>query len=151
MSGLGAVPIALLGVGLVTAVGPDAPSSCAAFRAKISNPSETRFIDSTGQWIMGHQVMLAQPWRGLTKLARMAVLAIEEALEHLPRAQWARLQMLLCVAERSRPGRTAGLDNDLLQLIEAELDLRFASASTVAEGRIGVAMALARARAFARV
>jgi len=61
--------IAIQQTGLVTSVGLNAAQSCAAFRAKISNPSETRFIDSAGEWIMAHEVMLSQPWRGLPRLA----------------------------------------------------------------------------------
>lgn len=142
--------IAITHTGLVTSVGLTAAQCCAAFRAKISNPTETRFIDSGGRWIMAHQVELAQPWRGLTKLAKMAAMAIEEALEDLPKEHWRNLPLLLCVAERSRPGRMSGLDNELLRLVEAEFDLPFARASTVAEGRVGVAMALARARALSQ-
>lgn len=143
-----AVPLAVRGVGLVTAVGLSAPASCAAFRAKISNPSETRFIDGAGQWIMAHQVALEQPWRGLTKLARMAARAIEEALQHLPRAQWARLPMLLCVAEPDRPGRSEGLDERLAPMIEELLGVRFdrVRSDVVAHGRVGVAVALQGAR-----
>ena len=65
-------PMAIQGTGLVTSVGLTAKQSCAAFRAKITNPIETRFIDSGGQWILAHEVPFAQPWRGVTKLAKMA-------------------------------------------------------------------------------
>ena len=41
--------IAIQQTGLVTSVGLNAAQSCAAFRAKISSPSETRFIDSAGE------------------------------------------------------------------------------------------------------
>ena len=104
--------LAIVRAGLVTSVGLSAPASCAAFRSKISNPSETRFIDSGGQWIMAHQVELEQPWRGLTKLAKMAAMAIDEAMQAAsatwPRARWRQLPLLLCVAEKDRPGRTEG-------------------------------------------
>ncbi len=53
-----APPIAIRSVGLVTSVGLSAPAACAAMRCKISNPSETRFIDSAGEWIMAHSVPL---------------------------------------------------------------------------------------------
>lgn len=148
MSAPGSQLLAVRGVGLVTAVGLSAPASCAAFRAKISNPSETRFIDGAGQWIMAHQVALEQPWRGLTKLARMAALAIEEALQDLPRAQWARLPMVLCVAEPDRPGRLEGLDEKLASMIQDLLGVQFDKArlAIVAHGRVGVAVALHGAR-----
>jgi 3-oxoacyl-[acyl-carrier-protein] synthase-1 len=146
-----AVPtLAVQGVGLVTAVGLSAPASCAAFRAKISNPTETRFIDGAGKWIMAHQVELEQPWRGLSKLARMAALAAEEALQGVPRVQWAKLPMVLCVAEPDRPGRLDGLDTQLAPMIQELLGggVRFdaARSALVAHGRVGLAVALNGAR-----
>jgi len=143
------LPMTVQATGLVTAVGLSAPASCAAMRAKISNPSETRFIDSGGEWIMAHQVALAQPWRGLAKLAQMARLAIDEALTGIPRAHWAAIPLLLCVAEADRPGRQPGLDEQLYGQIEAALGARFHPQSgIVPHGRVGVALALAQARAL---
>ena len=142
-----AAPIAIKNVGLVTSVGLTAPASCAAIRAKISNPTETRFIDSGGEWIMAHQVPLEQPWRGRTKLCKMAVKAIAECLEGVPREEWVDLPLLLCVAERERPGRMEGLDDQLFLEIQQELNVRFAPESAiVAHGRVAVAIALAQAR-----
>lgn len=139
--------LAITRTGLVTSVGQTAAQSCAAFRAKLSNPSETRFIDSGGNWIMAHQVELAQPWRGLTKLAKMAALAIEEALEGLPKAQWAGMPVLLCLAEAERPGRLDGLDDRLFIQIQDELGAHFAGDSAIiTQGRVGVAVALLQAR-----
>lgn len=139
--------VAITRSGLVTAVGQTAAQSCAAFRAKISNPTETRFIDSGGRWIMAHQVALAQPWRGLTKLAKMAALAIDEALQDLPMQQWHGVPLLLCVAEAERPGRLDGLDDRLFLQIQEELGATFAADSAIiTQGRVGVAVALLQAR-----
>src|SRR4249920_1375662 len=144
---MSATPIAIKRTGLVTAVGLTAPQSCAAFRAKITNPTETRFIDSGGEWIMAHQVALDQPWRGLTKLAKMAAMAIEEVLVDLPKKQLSGLPLLLCVAEPDRPGRMAGLDDQLFPMIQKELGIQFAPESAlVAQGRVSVAVAVQRAR-----
>ena len=146
---MSAHPIAIQRTGLVTSVGLTAEASCAAFRAKVTNPTETRFIDSGGEWIMAHQVPLAQPWRGLTKLARMAAMAIDEALQEVPKKEWTSLPLLLCVAEAERPGRMVGLDDQLFLLVQHELGVRFAPQSAVvAQGRVGVAAALAQARAL---
>jgi 3-oxoacyl-[acyl-carrier-protein] synthase-1 len=142
-----AQPIAIKSTGLVTSVGLSAPATCAAIRARISNPTETRFIDSGGEWIMAHQVALEKPWRGRTKLAKMAAMAIAECLEGTPRQEWASIPLLLCVAERERPGRLEGLDDQLFLDIQQELDARFAPESAVvAHGRVSVAIALAQAR-----
>lgn len=142
-------PVAILGTGLVTSVGHSTAASCGAFRAKITDPFETRFIDASGAWLMAHQVELDPPCSGLTKLVKMAVWAIEEALQDLDRDQWRHLPLLLCVAEADRPGRMAGLDDQLLVQIQRELGVTFAPASAlVPHGRVGVAVALAQARAL---
>lgn len=142
-----AQPIAIKSNGLVTSVGLSAPATCAAIRAKISNPTETRFMGSDGEWIMAHQVPLEKPWRGLAKLGRMASMAITECLQGLPREEWTKLPLLLCVAEKERPGRFEGLDDRLFLEIQDELGTRFAPESAiVAHGRVSVAIALAQAR-----
>jgi 3-oxoacyl-[acyl-carrier-protein] synthase-1 len=51
------------------------------------------------------------------------------------------------VAEQRRPGRLEGLDEQLFLQIERELEVRFAAGSgVIPQGRVGVAIALARAR-----
>ena len=140
---------AILRSGLVTPVGLTAPASCAAFRARLTNPSETRFIDADGEWIMAHQVPLELPWRGLARLARMAAMAIEEALVDVPRDRWDALPLVLCVAETQRPGRMEGLDDELFQRIQELLGVGFSTDSViVTQGRVGVAVAFAQARAL---
>ena len=139
--------IAIQRTGLVTAVGQSSPASCAALRAKLTNPTETRFRDSRGEWIMAHQVFFEQPSRGLGKLARMAAMSIDEVLVDIERDRWDGIPLLLCVAEAERPGRTAGLDDELFLRIQAECGARFSPRSgIVAHGRVGVAVALAQAR-----
>jgi 3-oxoacyl-[acyl-carrier-protein] synthase-1 len=144
-----APPLAVLSTGLVTSLGLSAEASCAALRAKISNPTETRFLDSGGTWIMAHEVQLERPWRGRSKLALMAAMAIEEALAEVPRREWVSIPLLLCVAEAERPGRTDGLDDRLFAEIGQQLGARFAPESAVVPlGRVAVAAALAQARAL---
>lgn len=139
-------PLAIRRVGLVTAVGSDASSSCAAFRAKTTNPGQTPFMDSTGEWIAAHQVWPEAGERGIAKLARMAATAIEEALDGLPKGQWADIPLLLCVAESERVGRPENLDIDIFEQIEALTGARFAPTSGIVPyGRVGVAVALAQA------
>ncbi|WP_248323983.1 MULTISPECIES: hypothetical protein [unclassified Caballeronia] len=139
--------IAIERTGLVTSVGLSAPAACAAIRAKISNPSRTCFMDSGGAWIMAHQVPLEKPWRGLPRLAKLAAMAVAECLECVPRADWASIPLLLCVAERERPGRLDGLDEQLLHDVERELGVRFAAESAViAQGRVSAMLALTVAR-----
>lgn len=141
--------IAIQKAGLVTSVGLTAPQSCAAFRAKISNPTETGFMDSGGELIMAHQVPLARPWSGLMKLTKMAAMVIEEALSGVEKRSWRDVPLLLCVAETDRPGRMEGLEDQLFLQIQNELDVTFGPDSAVViQGRVGVAVALVQARAL---
>ena len=140
-------PIAILGTGLVTSVGHSAAACCCAFRAGLTNPVETQFIDSSGAWISAHQVELSPPSAGLSKLARMAAMAIEDALQALEKEQWSELPLLLCLAEPERPGRIDDLDEQLLKQIQTELGIQFPTTSKlVRHGRVGVAVALTQAR-----
>jgi 3-oxoacyl-[acyl-carrier-protein] synthase-1 len=140
-------PVAVHRAGLVTSVGLTAPASCAAIRAKVANPAETRCSDSTGEWITAHQVLLGRPWRGLAKLAKMAAMAIEECLTPIPREDWTRFPVLLCTAERDRPGRIEGIDDQLTTSVADEIDVRFGQdTGLICQGRTGVAVALKRAQ-----
>jgi 3-oxoacyl-[acyl-carrier-protein] synthase-1 len=142
-----AAPVAIQRTGLVTSVGLTAPASCAAFRTKLTNPVETRFIDADGKWVMAHEVPLDKPWRGLARLSHRAAMAIAEALQDIPKTEWSQLPLLLCVAESDRPGRAEDQDKDLFARIEAALGARFAKSSAiVAQGRVSVPVAIAQAR-----
>ena len=140
---MGSQAVAIRATGLVTSVGLSAPATCAAIRAGVTNPVETRFADRGGEWIMAHEVPLQRAWRGLDKLAMMAVTAIDEALAGVPPTEWRSIPMILCIAEDGRPGRSAALDDRLFLMIEAALQARFAESSlVVARGRVSVAHAL---------
>jgi 3-oxoacyl-[acyl-carrier-protein] synthase-1 len=140
-------PLSVLASGMVTAVGLNAPSTCAAIRCAIDNFSETRFMDKGGEWIIGSQVPLEQPWRGLPKLVHMAVPAIRECLAYVGDVRPEMIPLLLCVAEKERPGRPQGLDDQLFRDIEAGLGVRFHKFSgVIARGRVAGALAMAEAR-----
>lgn len=139
--------ISVLGAGMVSAVGLDAPSSCAAIRCAIDNFKETRFMDRGGKWLLGAAVPLEQAWRGREKLVQMASRAIAEALQAQPGIDSQHVPLLLGVAELERPGRLAGLDVSLIQAIEQQLGLRFHPSSTIiARGRVSGGVALLNAR-----
>jgi 3-oxoacyl-[acyl-carrier-protein] synthase-1 len=144
---MGGQPLAILSTGLVCSVGLNAPAACAAIRAGVTNPSETRFIDSTGEWIMAHQVVLEKPWRGSTKLAKMAATAINECLVNIDRGKWSGIPLLLCVAERERPGRMDAVEDQLFTGIEEELGAHFSAYSSILpHGRVSTGVALKVAR-----
>ncbi len=139
-------PVAVHSTGLVTSVGLSAPAACAAIRAGLTNASQTRFVDSAGEWIVAHSVDLGRPLVGLRRLAAMAAMAIDECLSEAPTPHGEAIPIMLCVAERERPGRAHGLNEDLLAAIQAELSLRFSDHSLIVpQGRVGVAVALDRA------
>lgn len=139
--------LTVYGTGLVCGVGLNTASACAAIRAGINNFQETRFMDNGGEWIIGCEVPLEQPWRGLTKLVRMACMAIEECMANSEiRIVPADTPVLLCVAEGERPGRLAGLD-ELFHEIQSELGLYFhEQSSLIPQGRVAGAVALYHSR-----
>jgi 3-oxoacyl-[acyl-carrier-protein] synthase-1 len=142
-------PIAIRRSGLVTSIGLTARASCAAIRAKLTNPTQSGFTDEEGQRMLAHQVILDEPLRGLSKLARMAAMAIEEALEGIESAARASIPLLLCVAEKNRPGRLDGLDDVLFDELREACGRPFgAQSAVVAHGRVGAAVALTQARAL---
>jgi 3-oxoacyl-[acyl-carrier-protein] synthase-1 len=139
--------VAIVSTGLVTSVGLSAPAACAAIRAGLTNATETDFVDSDGEPIMGHQVGLDEPWRGRTKLVKMLGMAIEECLEQVPRDRWPQLPLLLCVAEADRPGRIDDLEGGLVRDLSDDLGVEFdAGSGAIAHGRVGLAVALLNAR-----
>lgn len=139
--------ICIVGSGMVSAVGLDAASSCAAIRCAIDNFQETRFMDQGGEWQLAATVPLEAPWRGREKLVKMAARAVTEALRQVPGLVVENTPLLLGVAELERPGRLADLDLSLLHDIEQELGLRFhASSNVIARGRVSAAVALLNAR-----
>lgn len=141
--------LAILGSGMVTGVGLSAPATCAAIRCAIDNFNETRFIDDGGEWIIGSEVPLEEPWRGFEKLVQMATSAIRECHTHAGAAPLASVPLLLCVAEPTRPGRAYGLDKELLKEIEKALGSKLHPRSAViARGRVSIAEALHLASHF---
>jgi 3-oxoacyl-[acyl-carrier-protein] synthase-1 len=140
-------PIAIIDTGLVTSVGLSAPATCAAIRAGVTNPTETQFVNQEGDRIIAHTVGLDTPWRGRTKLVKMAAMAVDECLARVPREDWTRIPLLVCVAEPDRPGRLEGLDDELFPELEEELGAKFAPESAiVAHGRVSAMVALRQAR-----
>jgi 3-oxoacyl-[acyl-carrier-protein] synthase I len=139
--------IAVIATGMVTGAGLSAAASCAAMRCAIDNFRETRFVDGEGEFIVGSEVPLDPPSRGRERLVRMAAAAIAECLPALERIPPRDVPLLLCMAEADRPGRTEGIDDELLADVSAEVGARFSDASIlIANGRVGGAEAVLRAR-----
>jgi 3-oxoacyl-[acyl-carrier-protein] synthase-1 len=144
---MSAMPLVLSSFGLVTGVGLDAPSTCAAIRCAIDAFDETRFMDAGGEWIMGCEVPLEQPWRGKAKLIRMAAKALRETLDQAPDIVPEQTPLLLCLAETERPGRVIDDDNRFFFELCAELGLEFHPKSRVIpQGHVSIGAALVQAR-----
>ncbi|MGZ8943385.1 MAG: hypothetical protein ACXW00_11495 [Methylobacter sp.] len=140
-------PLAITGTGMVTGVGLNAPATCAAIRCAIDNFQETRFMDHGGEWIMGCEVPLEQPWRGKTKLIKMAAAAIKECLANNKLIDPKETPLLLCLSEHERKGRVIDDDNRFFLDLQEELGVEFHEKSRViAKGHVAVAVALKHAR-----
>lgn len=140
-------PIAITATGMVTGVGLNAPASCAAIRCALDNFQETRFMDSGGEWIMGCEVPLEQPWRGKTKLIKMAAAAINECLANNKQIKPKDTPLFLCLSEHERKGRVIDDDNQFFLDLQTELGMEFHEQSRViARGHVAVAVALKHAR-----
>lgn len=104
-------------------------------------------MDKGGEWIIGAQVPLEEPWRGRTKLVKMVVPAIQECLAALDGTPPANVPLFLCVAEPERPGRLEGLDETFLMEVQVELGVQFHPESKIiAEGKVSGATALSLAQ-----
>ncbi len=140
-------PVAILGAGMVTGVGLSAPAACAAIRCGIDNFQETRFMGDGGEWLLGCEVPLEEPWRGQTKLAKMLARAIDECLDLVPDVPSEQIPLLVNLAERDRPGRLDSLDNAFFPDLLDEVDRDFHDDSLmILGGRVGGAVALQEAR-----
>ncbi|MER8886168.1 beta-ketoacyl synthase N-terminal-like domain-containing protein [Mesorhizobium sp. M0500] len=136
----------ILSVGMVTAVGLDAPSACAAIRAGIDGFQETRFKDENDEWLIGAPVPLPRNWIGEKRMAHLAAGAIVEAFEEVPEAR-GQAALILCLAEEDRPGRpvrsTLRLLDRIAEITEVEKHSR---SRVVAHGRPSGHVALDHAR-----
>ncbi len=140
-------PLAIIDSGMVTGVGLTSAASCAAIRCAIDNFQETRFMDKGGEWIMGCEVPLEAPWRGKAKLIKMLSTALSELLDKHPKLKTEDVPLLLCLSEHERPGRVIDDDNNFFLSLLEEMDIEFHEQSRViAQGRVSVSVALARAR-----
>lgn len=132
---------------MVTGVGLSAPATCAAIRCSIDNFQETRFMDDGGEWIIGSSVELEQPWRGETKLIKMAAAVIQECLDQNHKIKPEDTPLLLCLSEPERAGRVIEDDNQFFDKLQKELKIEFHQKSRIiAMGHVSIGIALQRAR-----
>ncbi len=138
--------LAITASGMVTGVGLDAPSSCAAIRAAIDNFQDTHFMDEGGEWMLGCEVPLEQPWRGVVKLAKMLAMALLECAEQ-GAINLVDTSIVLCPSETERSGRFAHLSSKIFEQTQKELDITFSRPFYIVEhGRVGALVGMLRAR-----
>lgn len=123
--------LAILSWGLCSAVGLTAASSAAAIRARVDGFRETRFMVPGGDWLVGAEVPLEEPWRGVPRLAHLLAGPVRECLDAVPHLPPGDIPLLVGVAERGRPGRARDLDDALLHEVAGLLDIPLHPASAL--------------------
>src|SRR5262245_1910907 len=124
--------LAIKAAGMVTAVGFNAASSCAAMRAGIRKLDEADLWDpESGMYLTAGRVPLPHWWTGLAKLADLAAPAILECFEAAKPVPAAKIPVLLGVAPSSRPYRHEKLEHQILPEIERRLGFSLHPASRV--------------------
>jgi 3-oxoacyl-[acyl-carrier-protein] synthase-1 len=129
---------------MVTSVGFNAASSCAALRAGIRNVSQTNLWDAeTGSYLPAGKVMLPHWWVGLGKLADLVTPAILECFEAAKPIPPEEIPVLIGVAPPDRPFRIPDLEEELLVEIEHRFEFRLhAASSLIARDHVAVAIGL---------
>src|SRR4051794_25501797 len=107
--------ISITAAGMVTAVGVNYPSSCAAIRAGISGARKTNLWDAeSGEYIAAGKVDLPHWWEGTGKLADLIAPAIQECLRSSNKISGLEIPIVLGVAAQDRPYRIRNLDQEIL-------------------------------------
>ena len=137
----------ILACGMVTGVGLDAPSSCAAMRARLDGFQETRFVSTDGSALVGAPVPMPRNFIGVKRMAHMAAAAITECLQIAPEARSSATTLILCLAETGRPGRPVADTVRLAHWISEIVELDGAHRTRLVEhGRPSGFVALEQAR-----
>ncbi len=140
--------LAITAAGMVTAVGFNAPATCAALRAGIRNVNQTNLWDpETGTYLAAGKVPLPQWWVGLGKLADLVAPAIHECLVAARPVPATNIPVLLGVSSPDRPFRFDELDNRILPEIEHRLGFRLhPSSRVIPRDHVSVVVSLRTAR-----
>ena len=139
--------IAIAGAGLVSSIGLNSASTCAALRCRFNNFTELEFNDLDHEPVIGAPVPWLDKGAGIDKLAHMAAAAMRQVLVAHPTTNLADTPLLLCVAEPERTGRMADLERILLDTLEQQLGQPFhPDSKTIPAGQAAVALALNKER-----
>lgn len=139
-------PLHIRAAGMVTAVGLDTASACAAMRGRLDGFGETRFLGAAGGWLVGAPVPLPRNWIGMKRLAHLTAGAIAEILRKVPEAE-TDAALILCLAEETRPGRpdpdAAAFARQLAEILDLPARIK---THIILHGRPSGFVALTRAR-----
>jgi 3-oxoacyl-[acyl-carrier-protein] synthase I len=117
------IPLAIKAAGMVTAVGFNAASSCAAMRAGIRCVNETNLWDAeSGEYLAAGRVLLPHWWVGTGKFAELVAPAIHECMLAAAPVRPEEIPILIGLPSEGRPCRFADLDAKILSEIEYRLD-----------------------------
>ncbi|WP_299871137.1 hypothetical protein [uncultured Cocleimonas sp.] len=94
------LPLQVDGMGVVTALGLCRKSTSAAFRAGIDNFQESHFLDGNGEDLLVAEAPLEKPWRGKVKMQKMAIMAINEAIQEAGVDIQGEITILVCLPEK---------------------------------------------------
>ncbi|OWQ84455.1 hypothetical protein CDN99_24510 [Roseateles aquatilis] len=149
MSAAQAGPLFVIGCGIVSAVGYNAPSTLAALRAGVSGVRASGWLDPvSGEPLPCGRVSLPQRWGGSRLLAGLLAPAIWECLQASAAPLRLReVPLFIASSAPDRPGRPADLAAALPELLAQSLDDALHPASMVfQEDQIGGLHALLAAR-----
>jgi 3-oxoacyl-[acyl-carrier-protein] synthase-1 len=143
-------PIVVTGVGLVTAVGRDAPSTTAAIRADITLLRKIpEFVTPEGaEATCGAAIGITDDRSGSDRLLSMAIFALQEALaqaEERSDLELDRACLLLGLAPSKRPSYEPFEASDLATLLEAADCTELAKTHTIETGHTAGLRAIAAA------
>ena len=138
--------------GMVTPVGFNGETSCAAMRAGIDAfAEENLWDDEAGEYLKAAKVHLPQWWEGLGKLVDLVAPAIAECMNAARSMSPREIPILLGVAAPCRMPRMAGLDDQILRDIEYKLGIsRHRYSEIIPKGRVSGVVALHRAAELLR-
>lgn len=140
--------LCVLASGMVTPLGYNGPASLAALRAGISAVQATGWVDhESGRRLRGARTSLPHGSEGLEKVADLLAPAIDECLRAAAPEPPQAIPWLVATAAPQRPGRVPGLDEHLLDEVQARLGLvRHPASHTFAADQTGGMLALLQAQ-----
>jgi 3-oxoacyl-[acyl-carrier-protein] synthase-1 len=128
----------IVGSGMVTSLGSNTVTTCAAMRAKLANFIEVPYTDIRGEAIVGAPVScVTSSEKGHQRLVDLALPAFLECLAHLPAGEISNTPIVTAVSDASRQHESQ-IQRDFLAALQARVSVPFSPESLVfREGAMG--------------